>query len=476
MAFLQDMVRSAGGTILLTGGRFIAMSIIGRRLGVEDFGIVAFCVFSVELLTLACLLGLPGVVTRYLPTAIDDGAEALARFRALCFGWVLAALAVALLVAPLVAHFAVELDVAGVLVFAIWSLLAILSAVAQATMSGALRFDLIAWASGISGIVFVLGAALLVWPGSVTTALAVLGAAAGVLAAPALLIGGIRRRHAVVADLPPARTILVFGVNVWLTGMTTVLIWSRGEMLAMKALVDERAIGLYGAAITIVALVWRAVALLQGAVGPHLARRIGEEDPEKLGVFAQPVSRLTLVASGLAALTLALFGTEIVVLAFGPDFREAGPIATLIAPGAAMAGMGTINLAVQFLSNGRFTRNIQIVGAVGLGIAAYLLIEAIGLPGAAVARSIVLIGISAALVVWLMTGSHRSLGRAVARDAAAVLAVVAAASALQLTLMPPVWLRCVLILIGFLAGLVAVSGTMRPALMLESTLKRLRDL
>ncbi|MEM7210489.1 MAG: hypothetical protein AAF479_01140, partial [Pseudomonadota bacterium] len=72
MSFARDTLKSAGAGLVLTISRFFTMAIIARQLGVEDFGILGFGIFCLDLIALFALAGLPGLTSRYLPLASMD--------------------------------------------------------------------------------------------------------------------------------------------------------------------------------------------------------------------------------------------------------------------------------------------------------------------------------------------------------------------------------------------------------------------
>ena len=61
MSFAKDTLKSAGAGLVMTVSRFFSMAIIARQLGVEDFGILGFGIFCLDLIALFALAGLPGL-------------------------------------------------------------------------------------------------------------------------------------------------------------------------------------------------------------------------------------------------------------------------------------------------------------------------------------------------------------------------------------------------------------------------------
>ncbi len=136
--------------------------------------------------------------------------------------------------------------------------------------------------------------------------------------------------------LPDRKAILTSGLNAWLAALTTAIVWGRGEVLVIEAMLSAEMLGYYGAAMTLLALVWRMTQMLHGAVAPHLSSRIKSSSRE-LKEFIIQVNRLTLAISAGTALLLALCGQELAVIVFGEAFRPTGEVLALLAPGAAGA-------------------------------------------------------------------------------------------------------------------------------------------
>ena len=476
MSFLRDTLSSAGAGLVMTASRFFAMAIIARNLGVEGFGILSICVFYLDLIALFALAGLPGLTSRFSPLASLSARPGFRRFVKL---WLMGSVAIVLVSAPVVAAWIIGLDDRLMYLFCAWSVLVVVQTAATAEMQGALRFDLLAWGNTIAALVLILGAWLFVGPSEPGNAFVVLAATALVQFCPVLLlwtglVHPVPPRDA--ADgLPPRRTILVYGLNAWITALTTALVWGRGEVLVVEALLSAEALGYYGAAMTLMALVWRMTQMLQGAVAPHLSSRLKTGGTAFDG-FVEGINRLTLAVSAATALAMALFGRELAVLVFGEQFRQSGDILAWLAPGAAVAGIGTVNLAVQYLSNGRFTRNVVILAAVVLLGASALLIGQLDVIGAALVRAVVLICMAVTMALWLIRAGFATLGKRVTTELLATILVVVLASSLSLVTELPLWARGVLWFVITYLIFGRATGSFEPTQMIRGGVRLLRAL
>lgn len=476
MSFLRHTVQSAGAGLIMTISRFVAMAMIARTLGVEAFGILSFSVFLIDLIALLALAGLPGATARFMTLASIDERPVLWRLIAL---WLTLAGVIAMIAAPAVAIWMIELDRNSIVLFTAWAVLAVVQTAGTAQLQGAMRFDLVTWANTAGAVVILLGALTLVEAGEPVTAFRVLALTILVQAAPVVLLWlGIVRSGPPRGDkpgLPPRREILVYGANVWLTSLTTALVWGRGEIIVIESMLDAEALGFYGAAMTLLAMVWRMTQMLQGAVAPHLSNRIKSGGPV-LETFVTSINRLTLAISAGTALLLALCGQELAVLVFGEAFRQTGEILAWLAPGAATAGIGTVNLAVQYLSNGKFTRNAVMIAAFGLLGGSALLIEVYGVYGAATARASVLIGMSIIMTLWLISAGYATLGKRVTLEVLATISIVAAASFMSLTTELPFLARGMLWFVMTYLIFGRATGSLLPIRMIRGGVRLLRAL
>lgn len=471
-AFLRDTVRNGAGGLVLSAGRFIAMALIARTLGVEDFGTVALAIFCSELLTLICLVGLPGVVSRFVPVLTESDRIRFARLRLL---WLLGAVTLMAALAPVLALELLGLDHGTALVFTMLVVSGALQTVVQAEIQGRLRFDLLVVSCLLGGVMLVSGAAGLSLFPTISAGLLVFFVAQTVQMLPWFALGkNFDQRAAFPAPLPCGREIAAYGLNVAAVSALTTIVWSRGELLVVEAALGGLTLGHYGAALTISALVWRMTGMLQGAVTPHLSRRLG--DTAVLEGFVGDLNRLSMAVSSIVALGLAFFAAEIVVLVFGAAFAPAAPILVSIAPGLTVAGMLTVNLAVQMMSNGRVPRNAFLAGALLLLTLACVLAHAAGGLGAGVARSVAMVAVASAMPLWLIWQGSPGIGGKTLRELFVAVAILVASSALLLSVEMPLGLRAGLWLGLSYAVLVRATGALAPLTMARRTLGILRAL
>ncbi|MEM7750713.1 MAG: oligosaccharide flippase family protein [Pseudomonadota bacterium] len=476
MSFLRHTFQSANASLITAVSRFIAMAMFARTLGVESFGLLSISIFCIDLVALFALAGLPGTTTRFSSLASYAERVTLAR---LLSRWLLVSSIVAFCIAPIIAVSVIELDETGVTLFVVWSLLTVILTAGTARLQGAMRFDLVSLASGIAAVTIVLGAFFWVEPGRPLTAFSVLAVTVllQILPAASLWFGITKPAppRATGSGLPATRDMFAYGANVWLISLTTAIVWGRGEILVVEALLGAADIGIYGAAITLMAMVWRSTQMLQGAVAPHLARRLSGPGGD-LESFVFSITRLTLAVSTSAALVLACCGQELAVLVFGDAFARTGDILVIIAPGAAVAGIGTVNLTTQYMSNGQFTRNMVIVAAFALLGVACILILSFGALGAGLARVVVLLAVAVTVSLWLIRAGYATLSIRIVVELLGSVLLVASASLVVLVFDPNLWVKASLCFAMAYLVVGRATGSFVPWRMIRGGVRVLRML
>ncbi|MEM1297695.1 MAG: oligosaccharide flippase family protein [Pseudomonadota bacterium] len=469
--FLRDTARNAAASIILFSARFVAIAVIARVLGVEAFGIVALAILSVDLLILLALAGLPGVISRFLPVTAEAHRPAL---QALRTRWLVVSLGILAGVAPLVGLFVLDIEGWLVVLFTLWVLASAVQVISLAEFQGSMRFDLVILSLSLGAVVLLIGAcAITVFP-SLAAAFVILGLA---VVAPSLPWFLLRRRDARTEGtgaLPPWPEIISYGVNVCIIGALNAIVWNRGELFVVEVRLGETTLGHYGAAVTLTAMVWRLTGLLQGAVTPHLSRKLKAE--QGVGTFLGDLTRLTMAIGTTAALGLALMSSEIVALVFGPAYAPSAVILAVMAPGIAMAGAATATTGVQLMSNGRVPRNALILGAVVLLGGAYVLAGLFGAEGAAAARAITMCGVAAAMPLWLIWRGLGPVGREILGEVAGAVLLVALGSCVVLFAGLDAGWRLLIWALCSYAVVVRATGAFTPVGMVRRTLGTLRAL
>lgn len=125
------------------------------------------------------------------------------------------------------------------------------------------------------------------------------------------------------------RRLVAAGLPIGITGVLTQL-YLNGGILFLGKFADAAAIGLYGAAFKLTLIVTLMGALFSETLLPTLSRRYTVSNIE-----GRRLVRLALVAVSsaglLAAAIFVVFGREILMLLYGPEYEGAVPILTVLA-------------------------------------------------------------------------------------------------------------------------------------------------
>lgn len=235
-------------------------------------------------------------------------------------------------------------------------------------------------------------------------------------------------------------------------GMTVV---ARVDILLIGALLTSAAVGTFGAVLRIVTVLGYLGTAVSGGVAPRLSLGGGSPDTR---AFNQAI-RYLLIVQGLVLAPMIVWGKPLVDLLLGSRYPEAVPIIQVLSVWAFVsAPAALLSVSVNYL--GAAQRRVKIVLlTLVLGIVlTYVLLDVIGLVGAAIADDIVAFGYVGANL-WICTQlipvDVRSLVRSVGRI---LLAAGAMALALLIVgsenLLPAQWL------VGAAAGGTAYLGAL----------------
>ncbi|MEM0987638.1 MAG: lipopolysaccharide biosynthesis protein [Pseudomonadota bacterium] len=475
MSYLQDTAYNAAAVIVSSIGRLVGMALIARALGVEAFGVLAIAGLCLEIVSRMSLFGLGEVTSRFLALLKDEERPRWQRIQRI---WIVLSLATAVTATGITGAFYLESDTSTLAILLFWSVMAVGRSVAEATTLGRFRFDLKLLAGCLEASVMVLGGLFFVQAEDVNSALAVI--ATSTLGYFLGLLLGVKRegRSALPSaqrpGLPPLRDILLYAANVWVIAFCSILVWSRGELTIGKELLSPEALGHYGAALTLLSMVWYMLAMFESANTPHLSKRAS--DAASHDHFVRTMTRLMVTISATVAIFLAALGGQVVVLVYGAPFRPAGDVLTVLAPAYAAGGMLLPVLAIQLLSNGRFNRIMLAMAAVGLLALAWTLTPAFGITGIALARTAVFVCIAMAAAVWLIAFRDSGLGLAVLGELCLAIGLTSCVSVVTEFLEPSVTVRAGLCIALCYLLWVRATGAYQPIAMTRSGLNQLRGL
>lgn len=295
--------------------------IVARYLGPGRFGLLAYATSLVSLLLPLAELGVDLVVRRRLIIAPDEAGRLLALvWRARL---VAGLLWVALLLCWLLLFSSRSEEGSLILILAV-TLLYPAGMTADLWMQANLlarRATLVSW------MALAVGAAVrlqLVWLGASLPAFA--WAAVGEGAFHCLLIWIAARRaglptRAPSATIPPLRDLLIESWPMLLSGLTVTL-YMRIDMVMLRHLAGENAIGVYAAAVRLSELWYFVPGALATSMLPGLLRRQAENEASYRQALARYYNLSAMLAYAAAGSTCLLAG-PLVRLAYGAEFLDA---------------------------------------------------------------------------------------------------------------------------------------------------------
>jgi O-antigen/teichoic acid export membrane protein len=392
---------AAVAAIVTSAARMFLVAILARRLVPASFGQFVYAQWLVDISILVCSFGAPAAASRYAAEFGRDPALLSGFLRRWC-GWAAGA-SVAAAVGTVAAIWlsGLQLGPAGYACLFAWSAAQGLWTMQTATLAGCQRFDVISQANIVFAAVIGAGVWLLPIAEPPPALLFALMASAVAAAACVGLFTVIRRTR--VSPAPPDRaqwhSIHNYASNMWVTALLTSLVWSRGEYPLVRGVLGDEGLARYAAPMALFAGGVQLVMLATAGVAPYLTDLWGRGRREPAVVLAGRIVNLQLLGCGIVALTLTFLDGALLELVFGPAYRDGQRVLPILSLALVGLALSAPNHLVQLATDGRFNRNVIVVGVALLFIFALLLVPTAGIPGAALARA------STMIVVALATGT-----------------------------------------------------------------------
>lgn len=445
--FARETIWAALASLLNAAARLLIVALIGRRFGAATLGVFVFAQWIIDVTFLSLSFGLPAAATRFLPAL---GGNASSRFKFLrtyrryAVGVVLAVAGVAVAASWVsdIARLTSELLAVGS-----WALGTAIWAHSSALAQGTFQFRRLVLANGAFLAVVAIGLSGIVDAGALSS-IGFLMAAANVSASSIVLrgwsVGPTSSAHAGTANAPPPLTPAVwrYALNAWIGSLAGFIVWSRGEVFVVKAIVGDVALGHYAAALTIVGTVNYGVGLVWGALAPRISLHWDQGDYKAIGALTERMTMvLMMVASTVAVVTIGL-APVILGLIFGTGFSNDAGLVALLAIGCLGLSAGAVNQVVQTATDGRFGRNTSVIGGFALLSIAWILTETMSTTGAAVARSSVQVAVAvAAFLGYATLPDARSRAHADTIRLVALVGVVGAEAIIVSSFSQGAWLQ-----------------------------------
>ncbi|MDD5723441.1 MAG: lipopolysaccharide biosynthesis protein [Syntrophales bacterium] len=459
MSLIRKSMMSASAAISISGGRFLLMAILARRLSSTDFGQFVYAQWLVDMAFMICAFGINGVASRYIAEyEHDPSRRAVFLRRWLPWALILPVLSGLVVVAGGIFS-GLILTPLGYTLLAAWAITTGWWSMQTAALSGHQRFDLILSAN-LTSIALVIPAVLLIptdsgFPELLFSAMALSSLFAcgfGVRQNTTRLAGSA---DAEAVDLPWSK-IRAYAVNMWLTGLLGALVWSRGELPLVRAHLGDEGVAQYTVALTLFFGAMQGVMLWVSGVAPHLTSEWGRGQKTQAVAVARRFSDVQLLVSGCVALLLTCFGPEVLGIIFGAVYRASAPSLAVLILGLITVSASAQNHLLQIDTDGKFNRNTSLAGLFVLYLIASITIPWLGIAGAAIARALTMWGLFliSLIMVWRSWGGTVLSGRnvLVVIGAVSIPALVVAAGEIHYVIRALIALPCLAALVGLIRG------------------------
>jgi len=396
MSLIRKSMVSASAAISISGGRFLLIAILARRLSSSELGQFVYAQWLVDMAFLICAFGINGAASRYIAEYAHDPSRSAAFLRRwLPWALILPVLSGLMVVAGGILS-GLILTPLGYILLAAWAITTGWWSMQTAALQGLQRFDLILSAN-LASIAVVIPAALFIPIGSsflelLFSAMAISSFFAcwfRVRQDTALLVG---LTDAEAVDLPWSK-IRTYTVNMWLTGLLWSLVWSRGELPLVRAHLGDEGVAQYAVALTLFFGAMQSVMLWVSGVAPHLTSEWGRGQKTQAIAIARRFSDVQLLVSGCVALLLTCFGPEVLRIFFGAVYRTSAPSLAILILGLITVSASAQNHLLQIDTDGKFNRNTSLAGLFVLYSMASITIPWLGIAGAAIARALTMWGL-----------------------------------------------------------------------------------
>jgi O-antigen/teichoic acid export membrane protein len=300
-------------------------------------------------------------------------------------------------------------------------------------LRGLQRFDRVArlvFLSMLAQLTLVVTGALLAGPDG-----AFCGYVAGLLGPAVLAFGLVRRAPPVPPDL--RNRMRRYALFTWAANLSSLLIWSRLEILFLKHSFGDAAVGMYSVGLTLASVAVQGPLLFTGGLLTFFAERSDAgsqaviQDVYQMGTRLMAALVLPL-SFGLCALT-----PRLIPLLYGPGFDAAAPAAIVLIAITGFCAVGAVSSNLLFArERSDFIFFCNVGGGLLAVIGGFLLIPRFGLLGAAGLRAAVqtlMLVVGWSFIIWRL--NLRPPFRSLARTTCAALACGLAAH-LSLAVVP----------------------------------------
>ena len=403
----------SGSLVLMVGNTALALLmavVLARVLGVENFGIYAFCLSIAQILTVPAMLGGQKLLVREVATYQTRGdfhflRGLLLRFRQANF---LASIILALAAAGI--GFWVYRDSSMLIPFLVAMALVPLHSAMQlqgAVLRGLQHILLGQVAQTLRPALVIILVGLMFWMtgqslGAEVALSAQLAGSAVLVALTCFLLRRLLPSKAkkVKPEYETSRWVKSMLPFVFVGGMQ--ILNNETSVILLGALQNPEAVGLYRVAQHGAQLVPFGLMAVNMAIAPTVSELFAKGEKERLQRLISKSMVAVLAFALPVALGLILGGKWLIPFVFGQDYAPAYiPLVILCLAQLVNAGMGSVGLILNMAGLERFTARGVAIAAVASVVLNVSLIPFFGVVGAAIASSSSLVIWNILLFVWL---------------------------------------------------------------------------
>lgn len=405
LSLVRETAWSGLAAVMMSAGRLAIAMVLARRLGPAQFGDFVFIQWLVEIIFLLCSFGLTGVGSRFFAEYRSAGSGDFQAFSVWYRQRAIFVVMMAAIVTPTIAYiFSDTKSIFGLIAVSTWAIGNAVLVIATARAQGLQFFKRVA----ISNLLFVTitfcGVYLLPAQNNAAEVMMMIFAIATLLSSLVCFFAMVPKFSDVFSNVLTFSSSAVssYATNVWISATISAMVWSRAEISVVRGMLNPTEVALYSTALTLSGLVSMAVALATGALGPKIAHLWGQRLTHEIVELSRTVTDLLIFIGSVAAGLLIVFSSEILTVAFGPKYDGASLVLAVLGIGVMGLSSGCVNTVIQYKTNGRFSRNVNLLGGVLLFSLVIPLVWKFGIIGAAIGRCV------AQLVVATITFAYAS--------------------------------------------------------------------
>lgn len=358
---------------------------VARYLGPEDFGLLSYAVAFVSLFGALSTLGLPGIVVRDIVSDPKDSFETLGSACVLqVIGGITAFLAVLILISILRPHDQATLSVVTIIGL---TLLFKGSESIKSWFESQVQSKYAVWAESSVFVAIAMIKIVLVLLGASLLAFVWITFVEGLLVAIVLFAmyewagGGLRAWR---FSLIRAKILLRHSWPLILSGLA-IMVYMRVDQIMLGQLLNDKAVGIYSAAVRISEAWYFIPMAIVGSVFPALLDARKTSEVLYLEKFQKLYDALAVIAL-VVAIPVTLLADQIVVALFGQEYLEAGTILSIHIWTALFVFLGVASGKWFLVENRQLLALHRVLWGVGINIGLNILwIPQYGGIGAAVA-------------------------------------------------------------------------------------------